>query len=219
MQLGTDSLQSILAITVDKALAKIQRHDSPLLVKERFLALEKERLVRLALAWLEHEKQRPDFEVLAVEQQNTTTVAGLPLKLRIDRIDRLPNGQYLIIDYKTGTVTQKDWQGDDLKEPQLPLYCLMDRDKVSGIAFAQVRLGSEKLKGMADESSASVLPEKDMDLEGQWDIQIDHWDQQLQRLAQDFFQGYAAVKPASGLAKKECEYCPYPNLCRVGESA
>jgi len=52
----------------------------------RFAELERERLARLAREWLEIEKTRAPFEVVALEERRTLSVAGLELSGRIDRI-------------------------------------------------------------------------------------------------------------------------------------
>ncbi len=49
---------------------------------------------------------RLDFEVLETEAMRTVQVAGLTFDLRLDRIDRLNDGTLLVIDYKTGLVSQ-----------------------------------------------------------------------------------------------------------------
>lgn len=56
-----------------------------------------------ALEWIEAEMTRlPDREVAAVESKGEMQVMGITIKGRADRIDRLPDGELAIVDYKTG---------------------------------------------------------------------------------------------------------------------
>lgn len=57
-----------------------------------------------ALDWVEAELARqPDRKVLAVEARAEMNLRGVRILGRADRIDRLPDGELAIVDYKTGT--------------------------------------------------------------------------------------------------------------------
>ncbi|MBO9499709.1 MAG: PD-(D/E)XK nuclease family protein [Novosphingobium sp.] len=57
-----------------------------------------------ALEWIEREiADHPEREVAGVETWGRIEVMGVTLKGRADRIDRLPDGELAIVDYKTGT--------------------------------------------------------------------------------------------------------------------
>src|SRR5690606_3004507 len=77
-----------------------------------YCQLEQERLVRLLNAWLDIEKQRPPFEVTAIEEKHPIHFAGVQVDLRIDRIDQLTNEQRILIDYKAGTPKVKSLLGN-----------------------------------------------------------------------------------------------------------
>ena len=73
----------------------------------------------MILRWLNLEKARPPFVVLEQETTRFVTIGDLNLTLQIDRIDQLSHDQWMIIDYKTGTLT------DDLLQSynqQLQIY-------------------------------------------------------------------------------------------------
>jgi len=56
-----------------------------------------------ALDWIEAEiAGHPEREIAAVEAQGEMDVMGITLRGRADRIDRLPGGEFAIVDYKTG---------------------------------------------------------------------------------------------------------------------
>jgi ATP-dependent helicase/nuclease subunit B len=61
---------------------------------------------------------------LGVEKSGRMVIQGLTLKGRADRIDRLPDGNLVIVDYKTGTTPSKKEVEAGL-EPQLPLLALI----------------------------------------------------------------------------------------------
>ena len=84
---------------------------------------ERERLEELILEWLDIERLREQaFTVETVEQERKFEVPGLSLKLRIDRIDRLSNGNLILIDYKSGKQTHPKLSGERPAEPQLLVY-------------------------------------------------------------------------------------------------
>ena len=89
---------------------------------QRYLELEAVRLVKLVTEWLEFERGRVAFSVARTELDVSRSIAGLALKLRLDRIDRLRDGSLLVIDYKSGNVSPKMWEMPRPEDVQLPLY-------------------------------------------------------------------------------------------------
>lgn len=156
-----------------------------------YAQLEQERLQQLILEWLALEKTRPAFSVIAIEQEVQITFAGLPLKLRIDRIDRLEHsGEFILIDYKTGSPSIKSWQGERMDEPQLPLYAVTAENAVAAISFAQINAKAMKWLGTGE----LQIQHPGIDTSKiNWQEQLDTWNQDLQQLAQAFIHGDARV--------------------------
>ncbi len=64
--------------------------------------------------------------------------------LRLDRIDRLNDGTFLVIDYKSGDVSPKSWDLPRPDDVQLPLYAGFALDRGPGArrpVFAKLRAG------------------------------------------------------------------------------
>jgi ATP-dependent helicase/nuclease subunit B len=189
----------------------------------RYLELEQERLSSLVTAWLEYESARIAFEVLETETECVKDIAGLQLKLRLDRLDRLSDGSVLVIDYKTGDVKTKSWQLPRPDDIQLPLYArfaLKEDHQLGGLAFARVRPGDLSFAGhigapvatlFADLKATNTLAKNPLTVQ-----QLEGWDQYIEQLAKDFLAGHAEVNPRD--YPKTCERCGLQTLCRVDEN-
>lgn len=156
-----------------------------------YCELEQKRLTQLLCEWLEGERERPAFEVIAVEEDRDIEFSGLKLKLRIDRIDEFTNGDQLLIDYKTGSASAKSWQGERITEPQLPLYAVT-RENITAISFAQINRKVQKWDGLGELHNTS-LNQTGIKPADDWPLQLQQWREQLQQLANDFIAGDARI--------------------------
>lgn len=182
----------------------------------KWLCLEQEQLVQLIKVWLQQEKLRNPFRVLTLEQWRKVELEGLNLNVRIDRMDELEDGGYLLIDYKTGSVSNQGWLNEELSEPQLPLYCLAEGDKVRAIAFAQVRYDNSAFIGVTDSQTKLYEEEKKkIHQQEDWQYLVQQWRSELSRLATSFKQGQATVTPRNRATS--CQYCDLPTFCRISE--
>jgi probable DNA repair protein len=189
----------------------------------RYLELEQERLTGLVAEWLAYESTRVAFEVAATEQKRTVSIAGLVLDLRLDRLDRLNDGTFLVVDYKTGPVSASDWDPPRPRDVQLPLYAgfALERESepVGGLVFAQIVAGGKAFQGRVGQARSTLLPDlhprsalvgDPLTLE-----RMDDWRRQIEALARAFLAGEAVVDPAR--FPKTCEHCGLEVLCRVRE--
>jgi probable DNA repair protein len=175
--------------------------------------LERRRLQRLLTEWFEIEKQRPPFRVLEREQDGSIDIAGLRIKTRIDRVDELPDGRRVIIDYKTGEVKNQVWSGERLGEPQVPLYCVSSESPIAAAAFAQIRAGDLQIRGVSTNGELGKI--KAMDKLPPMPELIEEWKHSLQKLGHAFRAGVADVDPKD---KSTCDYCRLPALCRIHDA-
>ena len=222
-QLGCQQQLSALtdhALTelIDKVVtAALQRWKKkrPDLFGPEFTKIEQQRLVALLAQWLELEKTRPDFKVVAFEQTIETNFAGLPLKLIIDRIDELQGGNQIIVDYKTGSANINSWLSDRPEQPQLPLYVLCSESPVAAATFAVINVSQQQFVGFSEtpnllpnvHTPGKKAPGKKNEPES-WDELLNQWQQTLTELAAEFKQGYAAVtlfKPTAMQYQQELE--------------
>lgn len=183
-----------------------------------FFGIEQERLTHLIDEWMEYERERDPFEVFATEDEKTVQLAGLPLILRVDRIDQTTDGKTVLIDYKTGAVTNlKKWFGERIEEPQLPLYFMeLDAD---ALVFANIRRGDSRYRGLSREENlipkvSSNITKERPELET-WDDLKNFWNTGLNQLAGEFLQGRLTVAPLHD--SDTCKYCDQPTLCRKTE--
>jgi exodeoxyribonuclease-5 len=192
---------------------------------------EAARLHALAARFLDTERRRPDFEVLWTEsmpaadqpRRMPAAVQALGVELRPDRVDALPDGRTLIIDYKTGSRVPgaSELCGPRPRAPQLPLYATLT--DASGIAFVHLGAGPVTWLGVGHESwDIHGIRDPD-DFTGgaapNWGALRASWWSALDRLANEILRGCFDVDrwrldDASGqwaLATRVCELGAEPD--------
>ncbi len=187
--------------------------------------VEADRLFRQVMDYLELEKARDSFEVTGFEEEILPEIEGQTIRLIIDRMDKSPSGEELIIDYKTGQVAPKKWFGDRPEDPQLPLYAITANKTPAAVVFAIIRDDGCLYKGVARRGGLFPgLPPKEtkttqelVDAGHEMPKTIASWRQVLHRLMADFLAGKAAVDPKNGRNTCADSYCELHSLCRIGE--
>jgi len=177
-----------------------------------FAELERARLARLGREWLELERERPRFAVVAREETRTLRAGGLAFNGCIDRMDRLGDGSYALIDYKSSAqLTPRMWMDERPEDPQLPFYAVSAGEEISAVAFARLRAGRMRFIGYS--KTAEAIPK--LQRCDDWGGLLRRWQAEVDALAQGFASGDARVDPRGGL--KTCERCDLQALCRVYE--
>jgi probable DNA repair protein len=216
------ALESSIAAAVEAGVRQfIEQSDAPL--PPQFAALEKLRLQRILAAWLELEKTREPFSVQECEQRISLDIDGLQVNLVLDRIDELPDGRLVVLDYKTGaSVSHKSWAEDRIAEPQLPIYAALAlRDgEVAAVCFAKVQAAEQKFIGIAEEDGVlpgvnsldgarKLFPE---DCFPDWAALIRHWQVSIAAIATEIKAGEAAVKFRNEEDMRDCDVKPLLRL-------
>ncbi len=228
----TKTLSALLLLDEGALSARVRKHvndvtDEELGLQQRpaFRKVEADRVYRHVMDFLRLDKQREAFEVIGFEKEILPEIEGQPIRLIIDRIDRLPSGEEIIIDYKTGRVEPKKWFGERPEDPQLPLYAISAEKTPAAVAFGIIRDDGCSFKGVVTEAgllpdlppgennSTRELIEAGQNMTGT----IENWRQILHRLMAGFLAGNAAIDPKGGTAICQKSYCELQPLCRVGE--
>lgn len=211
-------LENIITQSIEKSIHDIKQTNPDL--GSQFWQLETERLQKQIQKWMQVEKERPPFTVLHREKKLRFKLSQLQLSLVIDRIDQADDNT-ILIDYKTGKCSPRQWESDRPDEPQLPLYVLALEQQdtlVDAISFAQINAQHCALNGMGQlkteiknvknpaQNKFSQFPD--------WSFAKQHWQHQLSQLADEFSQGYAAVSPKTN---QSCTYCHLQGLCRINQ--
>jgi ATP-dependent helicase/nuclease subunit B len=185
------------------------------------LAAEKRRLLIRIGDWLALEAGRQPFAVESCEERLPDVhIGNLKLNLRADRIDLLPDGSRLLLDYKTGNVSTASWDGERPGDPQLPLYAAYGNvENVSGVLFARIRSGKIDFEGRVRNAqaqlSADIRGKKALVTHPYSEAMRHEWALALAHLGDEFLRGEAAVAPRD---TKVCDFCDFHSLCRVAES-
>jgi probable DNA repair protein len=218
-----------LAAFVEGHVRRVLQDKMPARAREcmppRYLELEATRLVALITEWLRFEQGRLPFTVLETEKKTNVSIAGLPLHLRLDRVDRLNDGSLLVIDYKSGMVSPSSWDLPRPDDVQLPLYAGFalehEEGEVGGLVFAQIRAGKRKeFLGRVKDARATLMndlsPQKALVKNPLTDDEMRAWRAYIEEMARDFIAGRAAVDPRD--YPKTCEHCHLQALCRIQEN-
>jgi RecB family exonuclease len=218
-----DQLERLVTAIVERQAAKVLPATTT--HAARLATLEVRAVVQGLMALLQVDRQRPSFRVHRAEQIEHFEIAGLSVRIQPDRMDELPNGRLLLIDYKTGAA-HKPSQWLDSKHPgrpaspQLPLYALAHADALAALAFVIVAPGVAEYRGFSDDLASlpgihAYADSKRQHLFGvaTWSELIHHWREVLAALAHGYQTGESEVDPLYG----ECRYCELSTLCRVSE--
>jgi hypothetical protein len=219
--LTSEALQQQLQCIIESQLQTQSLIQSSAL-NAALIQAEQQRLLKLLTQWLEMEKQRTPFKVIALEQALDVQLSNLNLSIRLDRIDQLQSGESILIDYKTGAVNLQDWWHQPCLAPQLPLYALTVSPRADAIVYGVVCLPKPMLKGLGSAAlriydDAPRHLQQAVDALEDWSDLQTRWQQDIQKLADDFCRGVANLQPINGDAT--CSRCGLQSLCRIDSVA
>ena len=209
LRLPAEQLEQMIQRSIKTTLDVFKR-DYPAMLSNLAQEIEYQRLRQLIEACLAWEKRRDPFEIVALEQSYHINLAGLPLQVRVDRLDKGGQQNQIVIDYKTSLPTTKPWLEERPEAPQLLLYALLD-PKITTLVFIQLKAGRLSLQGLSvdpnDEPGMQIIPANQ-----NWETYRQHWEQQLTLLATEIQEGHCAPQPKRSSL---CQQCAFPSLCRL----
>ena len=197
---------------------------------DKVIALEFNKLKRQICQWLAIDKNRDDFSVL-VEVEKQLTIGDLTFSMRVDRIDKNPQGEIEIIDYKTGSVDIKKWFGERPTEAQMPAYVLACSDEtIASLTYAQIKTGevqriglrfhTDKLPVVIEQKSGDGTESaKKTKVETLFNTDVslfEQWTNHLTAIADNIVAGKMPVSPKD--ENLSCRYCDYSASCRIYET-
>lgn len=221
-------------LILDSLKSVLQKYQPYLLsvTDQALVELETEKLFTLISEWMEIEKIRDEFAVLALEKSYQLKLADLELGFRVDRIDTNASSKIEIIDYKTGKTSLNNWFSVRPIEAQMPAYILATKDKESsGLNYARLKVGEVAQSGIrfeqteqaskikidafeqkVNEQKVSSLNKLNID---SFDELVNLWQQTLSRMATGITSGYMPVSPKD--TNQSCTFCHYRAFCRIDE--
>ena len=173
-------------------------------------------LTELTMALLRSEANNSDYKVWEVECPTEIQLAGMTLKLKIDRIDEVRlDGQsrFRLIDYKTGKCNINDAIGVRPKDPQLGVYAVaftQQGHEVEDVAYIQLKDGNLERK-YSWQRYCRGRRGQPVEIEDQIKGVGPSWTAVLENLAADFVAGNAYADPLP----RACEYCHVSPVCRI----
>jgi len=217
--LDSNALDRLLDSSADAAMVRIRR-ERPTALSGRFADIEKRRLMNLARDWLEQDRKRGAYTVLAVEDKRGMAIGGLQLSARLDRVDETTDGRRIVIDYKTGRANAGDMLGERPEEPQMPLYLLTAEADAAAVTFAQVRTGKMAYVGLARDGDLlpgikALADTKQAEQFPAWPDLVAAWRKDLDRIALQFAGGVSIVDPKR--YPQTCQFCDQQLFCRIRE--
>lgn len=189
------------------------------LIPKLLIDVESRRLLEVILAWLKYEKMREEpFEILSLEKSIQLDIAGVSIKLRVDRIDRLASNHTVVIDYKTSKSYRiSDLLTTPITEPQLPLYAIYEDADALAVAMVNgAKIGFQSISSIENWISATdpkAYPDKKTaeNMPQSYQALKQHWQQCLTQQMTTFIEGESLVTPSA----KSCQYCEFSIVCRL----
>lgn len=182
--------RAILEDAVTRAMTDAVRHGDEL------QRIEKRRILVLLEEWVAFERARTEpFVVEAREVGGKVDAFGIPLRIQIDRLDRIGDRR-AVLDYKTGSVSANALNAENLREPQLPLYALLAEsvtgEPVDGVVLAQIHPREGMMVHMRSNWTANLVDKKTrnpVDSPEKWEAELSAWRKVLTGYANGFLAG------------------------------
>ena len=175
--LSSTAVDERLPAILKRVFARMESSADPVL--RQLLNLEKQRVAMLLRQVIALDASRDEFVIQQLEAPIELAIDQVRLRLRIDRLDRLENGELVVIDYKTGRRRQVLNSSREPDDMQLVAYALGLDDAVAGLAFVNVDSRQVGLSG----AGRFFTPDLD------WDSDLARWKNEIRDAVLDFQKG------------------------------
>ena len=171
----------------DRSIAAMRRCADDVL--NRLLDIERQRMRALLQNVIEYDLQRQPFAIAMVEERLEFSRSGVRLRLRADRIDRLPDGSVIVIDYKTGRGRNLLTRDGDPLDPQVPVYAaaLPADTRIGALALMNVNATDVSLRSAGVANEAAPMAEDD------WHELLSRWTRDVEAGIDSFAKGDVSV--------------------------
>ena len=194
-------LSALTKKALQKAFARHERHADEVL--QEILGLERKRIARLIRQVVNLDLERNKFSIADVEVSLQAVIGGLTLRLRVDRIDKVQDGEIVILDYKSGMHRKflgRDRMPNDI---QLVVYSCAIDEPVAGLGLVNVDSRSIDIDG----AGKDLTPDLD------WAGALPQWQDEVANAASEIRRGDVRI----GYAKDTEKSRPYGLLSRISE--
>jgi probable DNA repair protein len=205
LEWSDDNLSERIQRAANFGLAGYVEEADPVL--RRLLYIEKDRLFQVLRAFITEEKQRPDFIVAGVEMDYVLNLSGLELRLRVDRLDALPDSTVIIMDYKTGAPKVLLDKNRNLSDVQLAVYSFAVPGEIGGLVLTNIDVRKVDYRGAGGNSEWAVIAGED------WLDRLCEWKREVSNLAEAIVAGDVRINTSLANDKSR----PLALLSRVAE--
>ncbi|MEJ6534136.1 PD-(D/E)XK nuclease family protein [Pseudoalteromonas lipolytica] len=203
-------VKSMIERAVDIAFFWLDRDD----ISQELIEQERMQMASTLTQWIEIEKARDKFNVLAMEKSDFVVLGDFKIKIRKDRLDSVVNSaninKTLALDYKSSEESCTSALSKNIDKSQLPLAVLSEG--ANGVGYLNVIPHSSNISGLTDDESLEMFKPIDKhrtQAPKEWDELKGWWRDMLAERVKQYAQGYTSYTPSA----KACAYCVKRSLC------
>jgi hypothetical protein len=194
-------LDTRITSALQKSFWRHERHADRVL--KQLFQLEQHRITNLLRSVVALDRERDEFAIAVVEGPFETSISGVMIRGRIDRVDRLDDGAVVLLDYKTGM--RKSFLNSDgePRDMQLVVYACAMTDPVAGLGLVNIDSRSTDIDG----AGWALTPDVD------WDDVLARWKSEVEDAVIEIQHGDVRI---NGLQNTQAAR-PLSLLSRIGE--
>ncbi|MEE3003574.1 MAG: PD-(D/E)XK nuclease family protein [Pseudomonadota bacterium] len=210
----TDEQQNFLQNKI-KSTVKKYLQNKPRSGNSNYIKSEINIISKMLKEFFVLESERPKFSIASIEHKHNINVSDITIKCVIDRIDKINDNEYILLDYKTGVASPAAWFGERISDPQMPIYSLNYKNKLAAISFIKINHIKVCYSGLTQESHYfNGLQTKYQNYFSDWQNLENYWQTQISEMIRSYSNGSTILNPA---VKSICYSCEYQRLCRIWE--